>query len=633
MTAPRAARPALLASFLWSWGLPAHGASFCEPEMALRIDAVEVGPGSVDAVEIRNIGPSEGSFAGVELVVTAGVDGALAEAVREGAPTIHRLLFPPDTRLAPGEVLVLGLRGGFGYKRMHGVWPDLERPVRGGDPEVPDLRPSTGWSRLGAAPEVVGLVCPARSLDLSRMAVVLGAGRVQAPPWTAPVPEEPPPDDGPEAPDPEGPAPCPCDGPAPEAPSPPPAPVVPPPLPVARRTPWDVDTRGFGGFFLRAFTPDDDDRTHDLSYGPEVQATLRLKRKQLEVVAQGYALADVQDGAERGVFTAQDAFVGAKQGRWRLRVGVQALTWTSLEVFRPADTVNARFLDGDLADPARLGEPMVEGRVLFGSWSVQAFVMPVYVASVLPASTSRRSPLPGVEVGDPIWIDASGARSTDAFGAQGALRVAGTVGPLDLALSAVRHVDRQAPLLVADAPTGTVRPVYLPVVDLGWTSRFVAGPVSLTSEGAWRDFGRVDATEAWGGLPDRDHLATAAGVDLTFDGGRATHTLLVEGQVLLGIDAAPAEELTPFQRDVVGAYRLDLNDRAGRSALVGAVVDVATPDRVYGLVGYQQRLFDVLTAELEVLGVRAPVGDALDPIQLERLDGDLQVGVRLARYF
>jgi len=604
-------------------GAPAaQAASFCEPELALRIDAVEVGLAGVDTVELRNIGRSQGSFQGVELVVTDAGEGLISDRVRGGEPTIHRLQFPPDVRLEPGEVIVLALRGGFAYKRSHGDWPDLERPVRGGEPEVPDLRVSAGWSRLGAAPEVVGVVCLSPGVDLDSMPVQVGSGRVQAPPYEPLEPLDPTegtdpsrPDGGADCPDPVG-----------------PTPVASPPTPMTR-LPWSIDTRGFGGAFVRGFTGEGDEATHDLSTGPEVQATLSLKRKNVEVVAQGYALADVQDGAERGVFTAQDAFVGVRQGRYRLRVGVQSLTWTSLEVFRPADTVNARFLDGDLADPARLGEPMVEGRVLFGSWSLQAFVMPMYVGSVLPSASSRRSPAPGVSVGRPIWIDATGERSTDPFGLQGATRLSGSLGPLDVGVHALRHVDRTAPLLVFDAAQGTLRPVYLPVTEGGWTARLVAGPLVFKSEGAYRDFGVPDATRAWGGVPDQDHLATAGGVDLTIDGGRATHTVLTEVQRLFGSDRVRLRQLTPFQADVLGAYRVDLNDKAGRSGLLGAVLDLEEPDRVYVLAGYKQRVFEFFTAELSALLVRAPPGAVVEPLQLELLDGAAQLELRLARYF
>jgi hypothetical protein len=609
-------RAALLLTLLGA--PPAFGASFCDPELALRLDAVQMGVSSVEAVELRNIGSLQGDFAGVELVVTVQGKGALHERVAKGEPTIHRLQFPSDVRLRPGEVLTIGLRGGFAYKRAFGQWPDLERPIRGGEPEVPDLRVAAEWVRLGAAPELVGVVCPGQR-DLDVMGVTVGTGRTQAPPYEAPPPVEAP---EPAPTDPSQPDPCPA------APPPPPPP---PPLPTAPR--WAIDTRGFGGGFVRAFTPDDDEATNDVSAGPEVQATLELEKGRTEVVTQLYALADVQDGAERGVITAQDAFVGVKKGRYRLRVGVQSLTWTSLEVFRPADTVNARFLDGDLSDPARLGEPMVEGRVLVGSWSLQAFVMPMYVASVLPAGSSRRSPLPGVEVGRPIWIASGGERVEQPFGLQGAVRLSGTVGPLDLAVHGLHHVDRVAPLLVFDAAEGQLRPVYLPVDELGWTGRVVAGRLLLKLEGAYRDFGEPVERRAWGPLPDRDHLALAGGIDLTLDAGRTTHTLLVEAQTLQGADRDRLAQLTPFQRDAVGAWRLDLNDKAGRSTLLGAVLDLEQTDRIYGLAGYKQRVFEFFTAELSALYIRAPEGDELQPLQLERLDGDLQLELRLARYF
>lgn len=624
MTAPRIA-----------WALAGLGAAFAAPARAdetactdtggLTLEEVAMGTSSVRHVVLRNRGEQPLALDGVELALLAGVDGEAHAHLAAGRPPVDRFRFPRDASLPPGATYAVALDGGYAYRQATGQRADAERPVRGGEPDIPDLRMAATWDRLGAVPDEVALVCLHVGLDLDRAAVRPGqTWRTDRPP---PEPESPP--QAPDAPPASEAPPVPDTPPvpAPTEPTTPPPPPAPDPDPA-----FTLTTRGMGGVFVRAFTDDGNPDTDEVATGPVFHGSAEVEGDAVEGRLQVYALAPVQPGSHQSIFTLQDAWVGWIQGPLRLRVGLQTVQWHTMIVLGSADTFNARFYDGALEDPRRLGEPTVEAQLRLGDWTLRAFVLPTYVATKMPTAASRRNLVPGLAYGPSIFLDPSGRLSEDRFGPQGVLRAEGPVGPLRLGLHALEHIDRTNFPIVPHPDTGEPSPLHLPVRDLGWTARLPAGPLTLLSEGVWRDF-RSPVDTPWDDLPLADHVAVAIGANVGFVAGGLAHLVVAEGQALLGAPAEVVAGITPFQRDVVVGYRLAATDASERAVLLGVIADVAEPGRVYTRLNVHQRVLETFMVDIDLNHTRAPMGATFDPVQLEALDGSVQLQVLVSRPF
>lgn len=722
------------------WVAPDAGAAerFCDGASTVRVEAVEMAGSAVSAVELRNVGTSPATLGGAEVVVTGAVDGEVNASLRRGEAAIHRLAFPGAVTLDVGEVVTISLRGSYAYKQSHGgTWPDYELPVRGGEPEVPNLRVAGGFSRLGSAPALVGVVCLAEQADLDVVPVTANAGRIQAPPWLPPRPE---PAGGAVVGDGEGvrveldvlvalspevqrdgeitylvtvrstgtaPAVLPVRIDLPEgtvasewvATPGDTVPALPDadgrfevgPLPPGGRQTWvlrtrfdpanpprgrlqarfrtegggdvtervsfvavpeddrpvagpaaparriKVDDKGHVGVFGRAFLPDGDPVTQDVNVGIDARVQVDVAHGPFKERARVYGLIDATDHRRDAIFV-EEAYVAWRHPSAQVEVGAITLNTSRLDTFHPADVVNARFLDSEIENPSKIGEPMVAGRVNVPTGAISVYLMPWYTAPRLASPRSRFNPNPGLELGAPRFLEWSGKVVTDRLGPQFGVNVQQVFGPVDLAVQWLRHQDRSQPLLVL--PPGETEPslLLLPVNHVGLNYNQAAGSTVLKGEAAWRRFGRPDGAPAWlGELPDRDHVALAGGFEYSFGIGSYTLATFVEGQAIVlegPDDPVVRASLTPFQRDVLLGTRFTFNDRYDRSIVLLAIVDVETGDEVFGGLRYGQRLDEHWTIAASARSVFAPLPTAAQPATGLMALRDLRfVNLLLSRHF
>jgi hypothetical protein len=697
---------------------PARAADrFCDGVSTVRVEAVEMAGQAVSAIELRNVGDRSATLAGTELVVTGPVDGDVHASLLRGEAAIHRLAFPGAVTLDVGEVVVVSLRGSYAYKQSHGGnWPDYELPVRGGEPEVPNMRVAGGFSRLGSAPAVVGVVCLSQQVDLDVMPVTANAGRIQAPPWLPPSLR---PGGGEvDAGETEGvsvelevlvalspevqrdgeitylvtvrstgtaPAELPIRVDLPEGTvvdewvSVPEGAsrelpvegrfVVGPLAPGARQTwvlrtrfdpanpprgrlqarfraegggdatervsfvavPEDnrptagttaparrvkVDDKGHVGVFGRAFLPDGNPVTQDVNVGIDARLQVDVAHGPFKERARVYGLVDATDTRRDAIFV-EEAYLAWRRGPGQLEVGAVTLNTSRLDTFHPADVVNARFLDSEIENPSKIGEPMVAGRLNVPTGAVSVYLMPWYTAPRLASPRSRFNPNPGLELGAPRFLEWSGRVTTGRLGPQFGVNVQQVFGPVDLAVQWLRHQDRTQPLLVL--PPGEDDPslLLLPVNHVGLNYNQAAGSTVFKGEAAWRRFGRPDGAPAWlGELPERDHIALAGGFEYSAGIGSYTLAAFVEGQAIVlegPDDPVIRATLTPFQRDVLVGTRLTFNDRYDRSLVLLTIVDLETGDEVFGGIRYGQRLDERWTVAASARSVFAPVPGPSQP--------------------
>ncbi len=359
-------------------------------------------------------------------------------------------------------------------------------------------------------------------------------------------------------------------------------------------------SRGEVALESRAFRPDQNPATRDRALAMLGRLELRHAGPHFEQKVRGFGRMDRYD-RDRSMLIPEEAWAQGKSERFRLRVGVDIVNWTATEAFHPVDVINARNWDSDLENLEKIGEPMLalQARVT-ETLSVTAMYLPVYTQPRQTSSASRlHFGLPGLPLPPRLQVDRRGRFTDRDFGHQGAINLRQIWGQADISIQALEHMDRTQPLVMQNQ-TGGPAPfnlVFQTVRQVGGTFQQAVGPVLIKIEGAYRHFVPVhDASvdpvaSPVGALPDRDHGELAVGLEYgLIHRGSYESTLLLEGQTMLGVDAAIARQLTPFQRDILAGYRFAFNDEDSKEFFLGAIADVMDGDQFLFTASYQQRL-------------------------------------------
>lgn len=394
------------------------------------------------------------------------------------------------------------------------------------------------------------------------------------------------------------------------------------------------DSRGQIALEGRAFAPDDDPTTED--WGFALFSRLEWShshdpwQERLRVTGR---LDAIDDGRDHVVL--EEAWVQYWRGRLKLRLGADIVNWTATEAFHPADVLNARNLDSDLENYEKVGEPLLLVALsLLEDTTLELYVMPAYMAALLPSQRSRlRLVPPGTAFGGRVLVDRKGRFTDDVIGPQAALRVRTVWGSADLSLHLLEHMDRSQPLVVTDPATQRLHAAFLTVRQVGLTYSQVFGSLIAKLEASYRNFVRVEDTARFGALPDRDHTTLALGAEygLVHDGGSES-TLLAEAQAVFGLRESERYQVNPFQRDLLLGYRFAWNDEPSRTLLVSGILDLERGGEYLLNVTYEQRLGETWGLALGARLINAKSnGDS--PFGLSPLrDADLLRAV-LSRYF
>jgi hypothetical protein len=426
------------------------------------------------------------------------------------------------------------------------------------------------------------------------------------------------------------------------APAPAPAPAEPatPPLPERTFTealldlPGEWTSKGELGLDGRLFRDDDDPLTVDKGLGLQGRLELRHRHGPFDQKVRVFGRVDQFDQL-RSTLAWEEAFVQVGSERVRLRIGLDLVNWTATEAFHPADVINARNLDSDLENLEKLGEPMVALLLRpFEETTVTLLAMPYRSEPIFPSPRSRLNFVPGVNLrGTRQMVDRQGRLTDDNWGPQAAIVIRQVLGPADLTVHALEHMDRSQPMVRA-GPAPIL--LFQTVRQLGGTYQHAIGALLIKLEGAYRHF--VDPKEPLPGIPLTaltvlpDHGELAAGLEwgITHQGGPES-TLLLEGQTLLGVASEQVRAaLSLFQRDVLLGYRLGLNDESGKELLLSAIFDLDRIGESLVNLTYQQRLGDTWTVRA---GLRLFQGKAGDPGFLAPLRNADHLRLTLIRHF
>jgi hypothetical protein len=404
----------------------------------------------------------------------------------------------------------------------------------------------------------------------------------------------------------------------------------------------DIESRGELGTESRLFYPDE---TKDTDIGNvAVVGRLQVDAElddpgpvdDLSARARLFSRLDPYDD-NRSRVVPEELYLSTELGMVRLRAGYQMLNWTATEAFHPADIINSRILDGSFENPEKIGELIGSLRFEIPDGNLEVFFMPLFSEPVLP---SARSPLslsgPMFELGDALVLERDGDVTDDAFQPQWGTKIEHTIGSADIAVHAIQHIDRSAPLVVFDTGTLTPRPVYQALTQVGLTYQHALDTTLLKLEGAYRVFDRPGTRYTQFGLvPRRNHVLVAAGVEQSVSLGAGSETaLLLEGQALIPTQDDYPELLEPlFQHDVMVGMRHAFNDEQSTAILLTVIVDVEHPDQIVAGASLNRRLGDEWGMNTGLRLFSVPPKDDNAPVLFERLHNQHQIYFDLKRYF
>jgi len=404
----------------------------------------------------------------------------------------------------------------------------------------------------------------------------------------------------------------------------------------------DIESKGELGTESRLFYPDDtkDSDIGNVAVVGRLQVDAELDDPgpidDLSLRARLFSRLDPYDD-HRSRVVPEELYLNAELGMARLRAGYQMLNWTATEAFHPADVINSRILDGSFENPEKIGELIGSLRFEIPDGNLEVFFMPLFTEPVLPSS---RSPLslsgPDFELGDALVLERDGDVTDDAFQPQWGTKIEQTIGSADIAVHAIQHIDRSAPLIVLDGATFTPRPVYQALTQVGFTYQHALDTTLLKLEGAYRAFDRPGARYTrYGLVPRRNHVLASAGVEQSVSlGGGSESALLLEGQALIPTQGDYPDQLEPlFQHDVLIGMRHAFNDEQSTAILMTVIADVEHPDQLVMGASLSRRLGEEWGMTTGVRLFHLPPDDPDAPVLYERLHAQHHVYFDLKRYF
>lgn len=390
---------------------------------------------------------------------------------------------------------------------------------------------------------------------------------------------------------------------------------------------------------------DNEPLTVDTNSAIATRLELSTRYKRIRVNARAFARFDPTDLDRSAVF-AEDAYIEYRKKKFRLRVGALLLNWTATEAFHPADIINSRYLDSNVENAEKRGEPMVAMRYKFLDGNVELFYMPLFQSPILPSAFSRLSfGPPGVDLDNVLALQRGGRFLADnEFTYQFGGRVQQTIGDADVSVHVVSHIDRSTPLLFIQND-GTPALVYQPVVQYGGTYQHIFGSLIAKVEAAYRQFYRPPNGETDRGVlaerPDYGQVAVGFEYGLPHDTG-AESTLLFEGQTVLGVEGesffdVPEGDiglaLPLFQRDVLFGYRYAANDIAGREVLITGIIDVENPEQFLVNFSFSRRMGETFGLKTGLRIIRVPPEGDGPPVGFAALNNEHQAYVEISKYF
>lgn len=379
------------------------------------------------------------------------------------------------------------------------------------------------------------------------------------------------------------------------------------------------ESKGEIGLEYRVFKDDNNAKTQDWGLGAFSRLEANYRDDTYYHVFRGMARVDAKD-AGRNFVTVEDAYFSTRlfeSGQIMLLGGYKVFNWTATEAFHPADQVNSRNYDGELENLEKKGELTVELEFPVYDGTFSLYFFPRFEEPQLPSSRSRLGGA-GVDIGRAVVLDGDDAETNNYWVPQFGARIVQYLSWADLSFFALRHVNRNYPLLGTHdydrvnfglasflIPLSTdPAPYYVPAWQVGGTAQILLNPFIFKVEAAHYKFDShkpifdlarfaldQNLTDEQKLRTREDHSEVAIGVEYGFDHlSGAESMLILEATSIFGLDKEERQRTAIFQRDLFLGYRYAFNDVDGKEVLLSAISDLERKnERLYNFT-YSQRL-------------------------------------------
>ncbi|MCI5139040.1 MAG: hypothetical protein D3922_11645 [Candidatus Electrothrix sp. AR1] len=296
---------------------------------------------------------------------------------------------------------------------------------------------------------------------------------------------------------------------------------------------------------------------------------------------------------------------------WELQVGISKVFWGATEFVHLVDIINQTDSVEGFSGEEKLGQPMVHFSVPLDQGMIEAFLLPWFRERTFPGEEGRLRSEPIIDTDDPLYESAAEQSHLDF-----ALRYSDTIGNADFGLYHFMGTSRDPDLVLGgDMRNPVLRPSYRQIGQTGLDVQVVVGDWLLKGEALYRTG------------QGRDFAAVGCGFEYTFYGVYASGADLgIVGEYVF--DDRADKSLTVLTHDVIGGFRLALNDAAGTEILAGLMKDVEFSTYMFSAEA-DRRIGEHLKLHLEALFIL----DAAEQDSVLPLEQDSHLVVEFQYFF
>jgi len=265
---------------------------------------------------------------------------------------------------------------------------------------------------------------------------------------------------------------------------------------------------------------------------------------------------------------------------WEIHAGIGKVFWGVTESRHLVDVVNQIDYIESLDDEQRLGQVMLQAKLIRDWGTVDLFVLP-HFREVDFGDRDLRPGFGGLKVISPKYQNSDKDRHIDF-----AARWNHTIDDLDIGLSYFNGTQRN-PLFsaVQNGNEIALQPVYVQQQQFGIDAQLILEDWLLKLEAVQRYSHKYSAAD---GFENYSSKALVTGFEYSFYGvNQSTHDLGLIGEYLFD----EWQEATPFQRDWMTGLRWVWNDEPSTEFLLGNIYDIDDGTQIWQLEG-SRRLGD-----------------------------------------
>lgn len=256
---------------------------------------------------------------------------------------------------------------------------------------------------------------------------------------------------------------------------------------------------------------------------------------------------------------------------WEIHAGISKVFWGVTESRHLVDTINQIDNIEILDDEQRLGQAMLQAKLIKDWGTLDLFVLPHFREVNFGKADMR--PYLGYEISSALYQNKAKQHHLDF-----AARWSKTLGNADIGLSYFNGTQR-TPLLNPVLVNGSVQlqPVYVQTQNLGLDLQYIYKDWLLKLEAVYRNSHEYNAIN---GFKNKSSKAFVGGFEYTFYGiNEQYHDLGLIGEYLFD----QWQALTPFQRDWMTGLRWTWNDAPSTEFLLGHILDLDDGTQIWQL--------------------------------------------------